>query len=67
MFTKGTRNLALYKRASDLKYDGATFDQIERTVRYMNLHMVEPPVSEGHIRALLKDVKRWFEKEAVNG
>ena len=67
MITKGSRNKSLYTRASDLKNDGATFDQIERTVRYMNRTMCNPPVSEGHIKSLLKTVALWFEKEASNG
>lgn len=67
IITKGHRNKSLYTRASDLKNDGATFDQIERTVRYMNRTMCTPPVSEGHIRDLMKTVKLWFDKEAVNG
>ena len=61
---KGNRNKTLYNRASNLKNDGATFDQIERTVRYMNRTMCTPPVSEGHIKDLLKTVKQWFDKEA---
>lgn len=66
MITKGNRNKSLYTRASDLKKDDATFDQIERTVRYMNRTMCNPPVSEGHIKSLLRSVRQWFDKEASN-
>lgn len=62
MITKGNRNKTLYNRASDLKKDGATYDQIERTIRYMNQNMMQPPVSEGHIKDLLRTVTTWFEK-----
>jgi hypothetical protein len=64
MITKGTRNKTLYNRASDLKKDGATFEQIERTIRYMNSTMMYPPVSEGHIKNLLRTVSKWFKAEA---
>lgn len=64
MITKGGRNKALYNRASDLKKDGATFEQIERTIRYMNQNMMLPPVSESHIKSLLHTVEKWFRQEA---
>jgi hypothetical protein len=61
--TKGKRNATLYKRASDLQKDGATLDQIERTIRYMNREVMFPPVSEGHIRRLMLTVGKWIEKD----
>lgn len=64
MITKGNRNQTLYKRASDLNKDGATYEQIERTIRYMNREMITPPLSEGRIKDLLKTVAKWFAKEA---
>ena len=66
MVTKGNRNKTLYKRASDLLNEGASYDQIEKTIRYMNENMMQPPVSEGHIKSLLRTVKKWTEKEACH-
>jgi hypothetical protein len=60
---KGNRNATLYKRASDLQKDGATLDQIERTIRYMNREVMYPPVSEGHIRRLMLTVEKWIAKD----
>lgn len=64
MITKGNRTQSLYNRASDLNKDGATYEQIERTIRYMNREMITPPLSEGRIRCLLKTVSKWCAREA---
>jgi len=60
--TKGNRSQTLYDKASDLKKDGATLEQIESTIQFMNREQCDPPLSDGRIRSLLKTVKKWFDK-----
>lgn len=63
---RGKRHQTLYKKMGELIDEGMTPEQVIKVIGVMNKERCDPPLGDGNLKHLLRNIHTWKPRGDVN-